>query len=523
MNMRGRKPLLFHNEDIVQKKGRERNGSTGVKSSMQLYIEQIDQTPLLKASQEKALARLHVHVQERMTGTVRKLHHSLSLTTVQEEHMQRALHSMKQMILREAAHVGVLPEEAHSLMEQQRHPELPAGNISLIMHDKAENVMQNGSQVASMEVAALATHYAQGALLTLVQKLKCRKFSFVPTSNESQDTALLGNLLVLAESKNLRALSNTILISDLDIEHIEVAKTLLKIATKSLQILKEEGPEICRIIMGEVDTEVARAFREDAELSSYLENFHDHGDSLRMDASTPQNLLTQANLRLVVSIAKKYAGLALPDLIEEGNLGLMRAVGSFDLGRNVKFSTYATYWIDQSINRAIINSSKTMRTPAYMVELISKWNRQKAIVKDQLRRDPTDEEMAKELNLKPRKLRNLQIAIRLHQVQTSNDEAQDNHQYLRLDGMPAESNEKTPLQSMIDDEDMQKLHDQMAQLPPPLADVIRRRYELNGHKKEMLKDIAETFNGDGRTRERIRQIEVQALGKLRKGMNYPAL
>jgi len=126
--------------------------------------------------------------------------------------------------------------------------------------------------------------------------------------------------------------------------------------------------------------------------------------------------MVRANLRLVVNIARGYTGKGLPlqDLIEEGNLGLLRAVEGFDPNMNTRFSTYASYWIKQSIKRALVNSSKTIRIPAYMVELLSKWRRAQAKLTDELNRTPTPEDIAKELGIPRKKLRIVKKAITLY-------------------------------------------------------------------------------------------------------------
>src|SRR6476660_1171895 len=129
-----------------------------------------------------------------------------------------------------------------------------------------------------------------------------------------------------------------------------------------------------------------------------------------------RDLMVRANLRLVVNIARGYTGkgLALQDLIEEGNLGLLRAVEGFDPDMNTRFSTYASYWVKQSIKRALINSAKTIRIPAYMVELLTKWRRATAKLDDELGRAPTQEEVAKELGLPKKKLSIVKTAIQLY-------------------------------------------------------------------------------------------------------------
>src|SRR5947209_12524119 len=127
-------------------------------------------------------------------------------------------------------------------------------------------------------------------------------------------------------------------------------------------------------------------------------------------------LRARANLRLVVNIARSYTGkgLGLQDLIEEGNLGLLRAVEGFDPGMNTRFSTYASYWIKQSIKRALVNTAKTIRIPAYMVELLAKWRRAAAKLQEELGRPPTQEEVARNLDLPKKKLAIIKKAIRVY-------------------------------------------------------------------------------------------------------------
>src|SRR5262249_49636989 len=133
------------------------------------------------------------------------------------------------------------------------------------------------------------------------------------------------------------------------------------------------------------------------------------------------------NLRLVVNIARGYTGrgLSLQDLIAEGNMGLMRAVEGFDPSRNIRFSTYASYWIKQSIKRGLINTGKTVRLPAYMVELLSKWRRATNRLQDALGRPPTEEEVAAEMKLPRKKLAIIKKAIRVYSAAPQTDQPEE--------------------------------------------------------------------------------------------------
>lgn len=222
--------------------------------------------------------------------------------------------------------------------------------------------------------------------------------------------------------------------------------------------------------------------------------------------------MVRANLRLVVNIARAYTnkGLPLQDLIEEGNLGLLRAVEGFDPDMNTRFSTYASYWIKQSIKRALINSAKTIRIPAYMVELLTKWRRATAKLDDELGRPPTQEEVAKELGLPKKKLSIVKTAIQLY---TSTPQTDDDEGGWLMSDMVADDRAKGPEDELLDTDNLKHVFRMLDTMEPREATILRMRFGLDDAEPRTLKEIGEAL---GLTRERVRQIESEALKRIAK-------
>ncbi len=229
------------------------------------------------------------------------------------------------------------------------------------------------------------------------------------------------------------------------------------------------------------------------------------------EADRAKGELIEANLRLVVSIAKKHTGqgLQLADLIQEGNIGLMRAVDKFDYKRGFKFSTYATWWIRQSITRSIADQGRTIRTPVHMVETGNRLASARGRLAQAQGREPSLEELAAEVGLPPAKA---QMALAARREPLSLEAPAGDDGNARLADFVADSENDNALESLLQKRFVEGTRELLATLTAREAQVIRMRFGLDGGNEQTLAEIGESF---ALTRERIRQIETQALRKLR--------
>ena len=346
-------------------------------------------------------------------------------------------------------------------------------------------------------------------------------FSGVEISSEQFDNILKvleDNKIEVLHSKN--DMEQTVSLSakekepdEVDDEELEESKILLDIDDDIEEDSEENIEEDLSVMEGADITDPVRQYLKTIGQVRLLTMEEEQKIAKRISEGDPEakKELIEANLRLVVSIAKKYVGRGLPllDLIQEGNIGLMKAVDKFEYEKGFKFSTYATWWIRQAITRAIADQARTIRIPVHMVETINKLIRISRQLLQELGREPTAEELAVEMQMPEEKVREImKIAQEPVSLETPIGEEEDSHlgDFIPDDDIPA------PAEAAAFTLLKEQLMEVLDTLTEREEKVLRLRFGLDDGRARTLEEVGKEFNV---TRERIRQIEAKALRKLR--------
>jgi RNA polymerase primary sigma factor len=342
-----------------------------------------------------------------------------------------------------------------------------------------------------------------------IEQLEDALATLIEMGIEISDAELEEPVVEPKERKAPVTVESTVTTSDIDLSAIDIDDSI------SLY-LKEIG----RIPLLTAEQEVSLAKRMEAgrDTKKRLSNNRNlsHQDRVKLsaivrDGKSAQEHLIKANSRLVVSVAKKYVGRGVPflDLIQEGNIGLIRAVNKFDYRRGYKFSTYATWWIRQAVTRAIADQGRTIRVPVHMYEQINRLARVSRQLVQELGRDPTVEEIAGELGVSPKKVeRTIKVSQRPLSLEMPVGEEDDSFLGDFIEDSDAPSPTDQASQQLLRDQ----IDDIFVSLTPREVRILQLRFGLVDGYSYTLEEVGKKF---GVTRERIRQIEAQALGRLR--------
>ena len=372
---------------------------------------------------------------------------------------------------------------------------------------KQHYLLEHGRSPSAVDIALTAIREsgeASGIIQLIQEQLGLPETtSFVEAISSAQLQASIDNAI---DPELIYDISNRTGLSALETEHSLITLSLnFKLLTESVR--EAISPDI-------TFSDVAKLVSDEAFISSiqpYEHQLETYYRSIDFEARKAERRLIEANLRLVVSVAKKHIGrgMSLLDLIQEGNIGLMRAVEKFDYRKGYKFSTYATWWIRQALTRAIADQARTIRIPVHMVETINRLLKTSRRLAQEYGREPTSVEIAKEMEMSPEKVREV---VKVSQLPISLESPIGEEEDSPLGNSIEDRNALPPVDAASKQLLKEQIGDVLDTLTPREQRVLQLRFGLEDGRSRTLEEVGKEFNV---TRERIRQIEAKALRKLR--------